>query len=80
MCEQLSHPENGMVMDISNSTHQIVQYMCDAGYTLNGDDTRVCDCDGKWTGYNATCEGIHKDKNMSTILHVSLNNFFLKKS
>ena len=57
-CEPLSDPANGMVTIVSNSTHLIALYEYNAGYVLIGDATRICGCNGEWSGSDVTCEGI----------------------
>ena len=57
-CEPLSDPANGMVTIVSNSTHLVAEYECNAGYHLMGDAIRICDCNGQWSGSDETCEGI----------------------
>ena len=57
-CGALSDPANGMVTIVSNSTHLVAEYECNAGYYLTGDAIRMCDCNGEWLGDDVTCEGI----------------------
>ena len=57
-CESLCDPENGMVSLVSDSTSLIAEYECNPGYYLIGNASRMCDCNGEWSGSDVTCEGI----------------------
>lgn len=35
----------------------VIRYMCEEGYFLNGPRKRQCQSSGKWSGANPTCEG-----------------------
>ena len=54
-----------MVTIVSNSTHLVAEYECNTGYVLIGDATRICDCNGQWSGSDVTCEGILEYKTPS---------------
>ena len=34
-----------------------VNYTCNTGYTLNGNNTRTCQASGAWSGSDPTCDG-----------------------
>jgi len=56
----LMSPSNGR-LDINPSTTApggfMATYFCDEGYDLVGDNNRVCQADGSWTGSDPTCDG-----------------------
>lgn len=39
----------------STTFGSVVTYSCQAGYVLEGDETRVCEEDGQWSGDNPSC-------------------------
>jgi len=49
--------ENGMVMQ-NSALGSVASYDCDLGYTLQGNSTRTCQADSRWTGTDPGCEGI----------------------
>ena len=54
----LMPPSNGG-LDINPSTTAqggfVATYFCDEGYDLVGDNNRVCQADGSWTGSDPDC-------------------------
>ncbi|XP_052221848.1 adhesion G protein-coupled receptor L3-like isoform X1 [Dreissena polymorpha] len=55
-CGQLLNPIKGQV-DMTNGTayQAFARYMCNQGYELIGDDERMCQATGTWTGIHPTC-------------------------
>ena len=55
-CGALEDPVDGQV-DISNTTFEsAANYTCDLGYSLNGNTSRTCEANGKWSGDPPLCE------------------------
>ncbi|XP_045205733.2 CUB and sushi domain-containing protein 3-like [Mercenaria mercenaria] len=55
-CGELSGPTNGSVYLPSTTYGAVAVYICDTGYDVFGDVTRVCQEDGIWDGNDPTCE------------------------
>ena len=76
-CRALTSPTNGQVSHPSGTTlGQRATYSCDTGYNLVGNNTRVCQATGVWSGSAPTCliEGI----SCSLFLKVFYLSFDLK--
>ena len=58
-CGPLSDPLNGNVDVNQTVINSTATYTCLIGYILSGDNTRICQADGVWSGSEPTCEGIH---------------------
>ena len=57
-CEELENPANGVVIVEGNKVGSSATYRCDDGFTLTGgDETRVCQPNGEWSGMEPTCAG-----------------------
>ena len=55
-CPPLDGPDNG-VIDCTGSVYgDTCSFTCDDGYELTGSDTRTCQSDGNWNGFEAECE------------------------
>ena len=54
-CEDLKSPTNGMIQYSSNCSGLVAKYECNEGAELVGNSERVCQCDGTWSGSNASC-------------------------
>ena len=54
-CESLVEPENGFVSLSSTADGVIAIYSCRPGFVLEGEDTRVCNRSGNWTGSMPEC-------------------------
>ena len=56
-CTVLEDPDNGSheLIDGSLSFGSEVKYSCDDGFVLNGDNSRICQADGHWTGSAPIC-------------------------
>lgn len=49
---------NGAVSHPSTAEGSIAMYICDPGYELVGEETRVCLPNGSWSGEEPACEGM----------------------
>ena len=56
-CPNLENPGNGTVDVSGNQPGDTAVYSCNDGFTLDGEDTRTCGQDGKWSGSEPTCVG-----------------------
>ena len=56
LCPALTNPDNGMVMWDTLAPGGVATYICDPGFILVGDSTRICGSDGTWSGMAPTCE------------------------
>ena len=59
-CLPLANPEHGIMNcslgdDGVPSYEDICSYTCDASYELIGNDTRICQSDGSWSGNDVEC-------------------------
>ena len=62
VCPELMDLVNGTIMynmeTINNrSVGTVATYTCNPGYTLNGDNTTICESGGSWSESDQTCEG-----------------------
>ena len=58
-CGTLTSPTNGQVNQTAGTTFgQTATYSCDPGYNLVGDDTRICQASGVWSGSEPNCQGM----------------------
>ena len=55
-CEDLASPANGQVTLNGTAFGSIAIYSCDDGYVLNGNEMRICQSSGEWSGDEPTCE------------------------
>ncbi|KAG8224127.1 hypothetical protein J437_LFUL001821, partial [Ladona fulva] len=55
-CETPEDPSGGYVATESNKVHSTIEYHCDPGHILHGDQTSVCGRDGEWSGDIPECE------------------------
>ena len=56
-CGSLTNPTNGVVSHTAGTTFgQTATYSCDTGYNLVGDNTRMCQASGNWSGSAPTCQ------------------------
>ncbi len=73
-CGSLANPRNGIV--IGNSTFgSEVTYVCDQGYTISGNDSRVCQSNGEWNGTAPECEGLSHHTIMYAHLVLFCNSY-----
>ena len=56
-CGNLSSPTNGQVSVEGNTLGSQANYSCSEGYVLNGNNIRMCQGDGQWSGSEPRCEG-----------------------
>ena len=55
-CGTLNTPMNGEVSHFNGTTfRQTATYSCNTGYNLVGDNARMCEVDGMWSGSEPTC-------------------------
>ncbi|XP_071548908.1 P-selectin-like [Panulirus ornatus] len=54
-CEEPLVPHGGYVTGYSFDVHEEVEYHCELGHFLTGDNIRVCMRDGEWSGEIPTC-------------------------
>ena len=55
-CGVLDDPENGEVSLTGTILGSKATYSCNSGYVLEGESTRVCQSNRKWSGEAPTCE------------------------
>ena len=56
-CGPLDNPANGEVSVPSTAFSFNATYSCNTGYTLTGDDMRMCMESGLWSGSEPICVG-----------------------
>lgn len=58
-CGRVQPIWKGEIIYVNLTTHlgSIINYSCGTGYRLVGDQARVCQENGKWSGNKAKCEG-----------------------
>ena len=57
-CPVIHAPDNGKVISQNASLGGTVTVSCNSGYAINGDDTRTCQIDRRWSGEKVTCSKI----------------------
>lgn len=57
-CSGASAPTNGAVSSSSTTYNSSVTYSCNAGYTLVGSSSRLCQADGSFAGTAPTCQAV----------------------
>ena len=55
-CGQPVSPEHGDIDVRFYTFNSIARYGCEYGYRLNGNETRVCSEDGRWSGSDPVCD------------------------
>ncbi len=62
MCPELPSLANGTIMysNMQGNNNTEAWYICNTGYTLSGNKTRVCMNENTWSGMAPTCTGIQK--------------------
>ena len=56
-CSTLTNPANGQVSNLNGTTFgQTATYSCNAGYTLVGCNSRICQATGEWSWSQPTCQ------------------------
>ena len=56
MCTALENPDNGVVMFESTGVGSSAQYACNEGFLVSGDEVRMCEAGGMWSGSEPVCE------------------------
>lgn len=56
-CDSLDDPINGQVFVAGFEVGDTATYICDDGYTLQGERMRVCQSNGQWSGRPPICNG-----------------------
>ena len=56
-CDDLDDPGHGAVSYTATVYDSVASYSCDVGYSLNGDDERMCLESGEWSGTAPSCSG-----------------------
>ena len=56
-CSDPGAPTNGQRSLSSTTNNSVVTYTCDAGYTLQGANSRTCQSSGQWSGSVPLCNG-----------------------
>lgn len=54
-CGSLNDPVNGSVVGPTSTFPSMVTYSCDEGFELEGEASRMCQANGKWTGSDPMC-------------------------
>lgn len=54
-CGYVGSITNGHVSVTKPSYGGVATFECDEGYEMNGDSTRSCQLNGKWSGKNPEC-------------------------
>ena len=60
-CPPLNAPYNGKLdcsFDEVAHYEDICNFTCNTGYELTGNDSRICQSDGSWSGTETTCTEI----------------------
>ncbi|KAL3867863.1 hypothetical protein ACJMK2_040709 [Sinanodonta woodiana] len=57
-CGPPAHIENGRTIGSDYSLGSIIQYSCNPGFELKGDNIQICMANKRWTGSNPTCQKI----------------------
>lgn len=57
VCPELSEPENGDIKYSAMPTvyNSVAEYNCTSGHMLDGNQERVCQSDGTWSGISPSC-------------------------
>ena len=55
-CGSLSNPTNGLVIFSMSNLGALATYMCDEGFNLIGNSTRLCLANGLWEGTVPACQ------------------------
>ena len=54
-CPDLQNPQNGQVRQQGNEAGDRATYICNSGYELVGQSTRICQTNGQWSPGEPTC-------------------------
>ena len=58
LCPMLAIPDNGHVVTNGQIFRSVATYTCNAGYTLIGEDVRICQSEGQWSNREPYCEPV----------------------
>ena len=58
-CSALDDPRNGQVTLTGSVAHATAFYSCSKGFILVGIGSRICGCDGRWSGTAPICKRKH---------------------
>ncbi|XP_077981970.1 sushi, von Willebrand factor type A, EGF and pentraxin domain-containing protein 1-like [Glandiceps talaboti] len=56
LCGQLEEVQHAIATFTGHTYSHVVNYACHIGYTLIGDEQRICQAEGKWSGESPVCE------------------------
>ena len=56
-CGSLNNPRNGEVTLTGTTLRSEALYSCNSGFVLVGENRRVCQTNGEWSGEAPTCTG-----------------------
>ena len=68
LCPSLSAPSNGKVQVEGVKPGSSARYSCNDGYKLRGDNTRICQEGGQWSGQEPICQGKEGEKHRSSVI------------
>ena len=68
-CGTPEMPTNGAIDLRSTTFDSTVQYACNTGYSLVGQNTSVCQADGEWSSRPPSCEGEWRSASTHTHTH-----------
>ena len=68
-CGTPEMPTNGAIDLRSTTFDSTVQYACNTGYSLVGQNTSVCQADGEWSSGPPSCEGEWRSASTHTHTH-----------
>ena len=54
-CSVLQDPEYGTVSVSATTYDSVANYSCNTGYALTGDEMRMCQISGVWSGNETIC-------------------------
>ena len=59
ICGRLADPVNGSVIvdDDDMEYGSTAYYLCDTGFYVQGNSSRTCQANGRWSDYQPSCEG-----------------------
>lgn len=77
-CDDLPNPPKGNVVQSDNTVGSTATYTCFDGYELLGEDTRICQDDGDWSGDEPLCIRKWVDKFIFTFKVIYTITAYLK--
>ena len=73
-CVNLRNPANGMVTTTGNDFGSRARYRCHSGYLLVGDQARVCEANGRWSGQEPECRCTYVNYLINVHSFITLTN------